>query len=172
MEVKHTVSAFDEDLGRISAKIAEMGGLVEEQLGDAAIEALRQRDTDLANRVIRRDRRIDEMEQGLETSSIECIALRHPVANDLRALVAALKISSTLERMGDLAKNIAKRTLILNQSNSIKVIGSIARMGKQTQSLVADVLDAYTARDTAIWRSQCGSATSRSTRCTTRFSAN
>ena len=113
---KHIVSAFDQDLRGISAKIAEMGGLAEEQLG-SAIEALRNRDAELANEVIASDKRLDDMEMALEQSAIEIMALRQPMASDLRDVVAALKVSSTLERIGDLAKNVAKRTLILNQSD-------------------------------------------------------
>ncbi len=146
---KHIVTAFDEDLQGISARIAEMGGLAEEQLG-TAIEAMRNRDTELAQEVIRIDARLDQMEMDLEQAAIEVMALRQPMAGDLREVVAALKIASTLERIGDLAKNIAKRTLVLNQSETVRVISSIIRMGKQTQTLVAEVLDAYTARDTAL----------------------
>ncbi len=149
MLAKHIVTAFDEDLKGISARIAEMGGLAEEQLG-SAIEAMRDRDSELAKKVISIDGRLDQMEMDLEQAAIEIMALRQPMASDLREVVAALKIASTLERIGDLAKNIAKRTLVLNQSDTVRVMGSIARMGKQTQTLVAEVLDAYTARDTAL----------------------
>lgn len=149
MQAKHIVTAFDEDLKGISARIAEMGGLAEEQLG-SAIEAMRDRDSELAQTVIGTDGRLDQMEMDLEQAAIEIMALRQPMASDLREVVAALKIASTLERIGDLAKNIAKRTIVLNQSDTIRVMGSIARMGKQTQTLVAEVLDAYTARDTAL----------------------
>ena len=147
MNDRHIVSAFDQDLMRIGAGIAEMGGLVEEQLG-AAVRAIRERDSELAEEVIARDKRIDEMDAELEASAIEIMALRQPMANDLRSVVAAMKISSTLERMGDLAKNVAKRALVLNQNPPIKVIGSIARLGKQVQALVSDVLDAYTTGNT------------------------
>ena len=146
---KHIVSAFDQDLRGISAKISEMGGLAEEQLG-SAIEALRNRDAELANEVIASDKRLDDMEMALEQSAIEIMALRQPMASDLRDVVAALKVSSTLERIGDLAKNVAKRTLILNQSDPLRVVSSITRMGKQTQSLTAEALNAYTSRDTGL----------------------
>ena len=145
----HIVSAFDEDLRQISARIAEMGGLAEEQLGQA-IKAMQERDSDLAEDVIASDKRIDQIEMDLEQMAIQVIALRQPMANDLREVVAALKIASALERIGDLAKNVAKRTLVLNQSEPLRVIGSIARMGKQVRSLVSEALDAYTARDTAL----------------------
>lgn len=146
---KHIVTAFDEDLRGISARIAEMGGLAEEQLG-SAIEALSTRDSELAADVIRSDGRLDRMEMLLEKTAVEVIALRQPMAGDLRELVAALKIASALERIGDLAKNVAKRTLVLNQSGPIRVMSSVVRMGRQTRTLMAEALDAYTARDTAL----------------------
>jgi len=152
--MNHIVSAFDEDLRNISARISEMGGLAEEQLG-MAITALKTRDSKLAEEVIASDRRLDALEEQLEQSTIQVIALRQPMAGDLREVVAALKIASTLERVGDLAKNVAKRTLVLNQSQPLRVIGSIGRMGKQTQLLIADALNAYAARDrdqaVAVW---------------------
>ena len=148
-QARHIVTAFDLDLRGISARIAEMGGLAEEQLS-SAIEAMQTRDSELASQVIRSDRQLDRMEMELEKSAIEVMALRQPVANDLRKVVAALKIASALERIGDLAKNIAKRTMVINQSPPMKVISSVARMGKQTQTLMAEALDAYTARDTAL----------------------
>ena len=146
---RHIVTAFDQDLRAISARISEMGGLAEEQLGQA-IDAPRTRASELAEEVIASDKRLDAMEAELEQSAIEVMALRQPMAGDLRNVVAALKIASTLERMGDLAKNIAKRTLVLNQSEPLRVISSISRMGKQTQSLTAEALNAYTSQDTGL----------------------
>ena len=146
---KHIVSAFDEDLRRISSRIAEMGGLAEEQLG-SAIEALQNRDSELASEVIQSDKRLDRMEAELEKNAVAVMALRQPMASDLREVIAALKIASALERIGDLAKNVAKRTLILNQSGPVRVMSSVVRMGKQTQTLMTEALDAYTARDTAL----------------------
>jgi phosphate transport system protein len=146
---KHIVTAFDQELKAISSRIAEMGGLAEEQLG-SAIEALQARDSELAIEVIRSDKRLDRMEAELERMAIEVMALRQPMASDLRELIAALKIASALERIGDLAKNVAKRTLILNQSEPLRLTTSIARMGKQTRTLMAEALDAFIARDAAL----------------------
>ncbi|MEM1298264.1 MAG: phosphate signaling complex protein PhoU [Pseudomonadota bacterium] len=145
----HIVSAFDEDLRAISSRIAEMGGLAEEQL-TSAIEALENRDGELAEEVIQSDKRLDQMELELEQAAIQLMALRQPMANDLRDVVAALKIASALERIGDLAKNVAKRTRVLNQEPHAKVTSSIGRMGKQVLQLMAETLDAYTARDPAL----------------------
>jgi phosphate transport system protein len=148
-QAPHIVTAFDDDLRDISSRIAEMGGLAEEQLG-SAFESIQNRDSELANEVILSDKRLDRMEIDLEQTAIEVMALRQPMANDLREVVAALKIASALERIGDLAKNVAKRTMVLNQSPPLKMITSIVRMGKQTQILMAEALDAYTARDEAL----------------------
>lgn len=145
----HIRSAFDDDLRRISSKLAEMAGLAEEQLGHA-FEAMLNRDSELAERVIQSDQKLDQMEVEMEKATIEIIALRTPVAQDLRETVAALKIASALERIGDLAKNIAKRSLVLNQSPPLKMMSSIGRMGKQAQTLMAEALDAWTARDKAL----------------------
>lgn len=148
-QTPHIRTAFDEDLRGISARIAEMGGLAEEQLTQS-IEALALRDSELAAEVIRADKRLDDMEVALEKAAIEVMALRQPVASDLREVVAALKVASALERIGDLAKNVAKRTLVLNQSPPLKMISSVGRMGRQSQILMAEALDAYTARDAAL----------------------
>jgi len=146
---KHIVTSFDTELEGISARISEMGGLAEEQLTQA-LEAVRTRDSQLAEEVIGADQRLDGLEMKLEETAIQTLALRQPVASDLREIVAALKIASTLERIGDLAKNIARRAKYLNERQPLKVSTSILRMGRQTQVLVAEVLDAYTARDTAL----------------------
>ena len=151
----HIVSAFDLDLRGIATRISEMGGLAEEQLSQA-LEAIEARDPELAREVIAADKRLDDLEVELERVAIEVLALRQPVAQDLRETVAALKIASTLERIGDLAKNIAKRSTHLSHAKPMRVSSSVVRMGRQTQTLVSEVLDAYTARDTAlavsVWR--------------------
>src|SRR5687768_653435 len=104
----HTVKAFDEDLGRLSADVARMGGLAEAQIADA-LETVVRRELPLADQVIARDRKLDEIDADIEAKGIRLIALRQPMAHDLRQIVSAMKISSELERVGDLSKNIAKR---------------------------------------------------------------
>ena len=152
---RHIVTAFDAELQTISARISEMGGVAEEQLANA-LDAVRTRDSALSEEVISADRRLDLMEVKLEELAIQTLALRQPVASDLREVVASLKISSTLERIGDLAKNIARRGMYLNQHQPLRVSSSIVRMGRQTQILLTEVLDAYTARDTqlavSVWK--------------------
>lgn len=142
----HIVASFDEDLVRVQAKISEMGGICEELLSKA-LEAVQTRDSQLARQVIERDKALDAMESALEEQVIRIIAQRQPVASDLRVLIAALKISSTLERIGDLAKNIAKRAIPLSSARSVKVTASIVRMGRQTLIQLSDVLNAHAARD-------------------------
>lgn len=151
----HIVSAFDSDLQALASKISEMGGLAEELLSHA-LEAVQRRDAELAEEVVLRDRSLDRMETELEQLSIRTLVLRQPVAQDLRETIAALKIASTLERIGDLAKNIARRSRFLSQSQPIRLAAPVVRMGRQTLVQLTEVLDAYTARDTAlavgVWR--------------------
>ncbi len=109
---QHTVKSFQEELDALAANIAQMGGLTEAQLA-ASIEAVVRRDTQLAERTIREDQRIDTLEADIEAHAIRMIALRQPMAADLREAIAAIKISSDLERIGDLAKNIAKRAMVV-----------------------------------------------------------
>jgi phosphate transport system protein len=142
----HIVSAFDEDLIQVQAKISEMGGLCEELLA-AALESVQNRDPAMARSVIERDRLLDAMEIAIEESVVRVIALRQPVAADLRVLIAAMKIASTLERIGDLAKNIAKRAIPLSAARPVKLTGSIVRMGRQTLTQLSDVLNAHASRD-------------------------
>jgi phosphate transport system protein len=153
--VPHIVSAFDEDLQLLQAKISEMGGLAEELLSHA-LEAVQRRDADLAAQVVERDKALDRMEANLEQLAIRLLALRQPVAVDLRETIAALKIASTLERIGDLSKNIARRSQFLSRNQPIRLAAPVVRMGRQTLVQLTEVLDAYTARDTAlavaVWR--------------------
>lgn len=142
----HIVSSFDEDLVQVQARISEMGGICEELLS-RALESVQTRDAALAHEVIERDLALDNLESVLEEQVIKAIALRQPVAADLRVLIAALKIASTLERIGDLAKNIAKRAIPLSSARHIKLTTSIVRMGRATLTQLSDVLNAHAARD-------------------------
>ncbi len=146
MSTNHIVSAFDDDLKKLDNFIAEMGGLAEAQLADA-IDALIKRDVEKAEKVIERDRMIDDLEQQLDEFATTMIALRQPVATDLRAVIAALKTSSVIERIGDYAKNIAKRTIPLSQTPVVGPINSVVRMAGLVQSMIKNALDAYVSRD-------------------------
>ncbi len=143
---RHIVSAFDDDLITIQAKISEMGGLVEVLLSEA-LEALKNRDAELAQQVVIKDKQLDAMELGLEELATQIIALRQPMAQDLRVLLSAIKIASTLERIGDLAKNIARRAIYLSEAKPVKISHSIVHMGQETLRQLSEVLDAHAQRN-------------------------
>jgi phosphate transport system protein len=151
----HTVKSFDTELKHLIQEIAQMGGLAEAELAQA-IDALARRDSEAATSVIESDRRLDTMEQEVSTLAVRILALRQPMASDLREVVAAIKISSDIERIGDYSKNIAKRALQLNQLAPLRPVSSIPRMGRLAQQIVKDVLDAYVEKDVnlaiAAWR--------------------
>jgi phosphate transport system protein len=151
----HIVKSFDDDLIAIQARITEMGGLAEDIL-EQALVAVEKRDKSLALGVIERDRKIDALENEIEEMATNLIALRQPMAQDLRVLISALKICTTLERIGDLAKNIAKRAMSFSKSGPVKITSSIVRMGRATLAQLSEVLNAYSSRDTssavAVWR--------------------
>jgi phosphate transport system protein len=154
--MEHTVKAYDAELDAITAELARMGGLAEAEVADA-IRSIADRDVDLAQAVIERDARLDELEGDIQQKAIRLIATRQPVANDLRRTVAAIKISGDLERCGDLAKNIAKRALIITESEPLTPLtSSIERMGELVAMRLKEVLDALAARDVdravAVWR--------------------
>lgn len=152
---EHTVKAFTEQLEMLSTTVAQMGGLAEAQLADA-VDAIARRDTMLAERAISQDPKIDQMQQEVEDQALKLLARRQPMAVDLRETLAAIKIASELERIGDLAKNIAKRALVLNREPPIRLTQSLARMGRATLAQLKLVLDAYTDRDPdaaeTVWR--------------------
>jgi len=151
----HIVSAFDDELMGVRAKIAEMGGLAEDMLGQA-LDGVERRDVALCEEVVARDRRLDRLELETETLVIRLLALRAPVAADLRLLVAAIKLANTLERIGDLSKSIARRGLELARARPMRLNASVVRMGRAAQRQLAEVLDAFSSRDTAlavqVWR--------------------
>jgi len=152
---EHTVKAFTDQLEALASAVAQMGGLAEAQLADA-IEAIARRDTGRAEAVVGGDKRIDELQQQIEDQALKLLAQRQPVAVDLREILAAFKCASELERIGDLAKNIAKRAIVLNREPPIRLTQSLARMGGQALSQLKQVLDAYSDRDAeaaeAVWR--------------------
>ncbi len=142
----HIVKSFDDELKHLNQIITQMGGLAEAQL-QTAIEALMRRDTDLAGQAVQNDARIDELERQVDSLSVRMLALRQPMAQDLREVVAALKISSDLERIGDYAANVAKRAIALAQTRPMRPAHVIPRMGRMVQAIIKDVLDAYIDHD-------------------------
>jgi phosphate transport system protein len=152
---EHTVKAFTEQLETLATSVAQMGGLAEAQFADA-IEAIAKRDSSRAEAAIGGDPRIDQLQQNIEDQALRLLALRQPMAIDLRETLAAIKIASELERIGDLAKNIAKRALVLNREPPLRLTQSLARMGRAALSQLKLVLDSYSDRDSAgaeaVWR--------------------
>ena len=144
---QHIMSAFDRDLESVQAMIMKMGGLVEAALADAA-KALETQDEALAEQVRRGDAAIDALESDVNTECARLIALRGPIAGDLRTVLTVMKIASSLERCGDYAKNLAKRSLLLGTMTPIPgAAGSIRRLARQVGLLLKDALDAFIARD-------------------------
>ncbi len=145
---KHIHSAFDEDLQQLNILVMTMGGLVEEAIANS-VKALRDRDDSKAEGVILADRRIDELAEEISSESVKIIALRQPQAMDLRTVIATMKISISLERAGDYAKNIAKRTHVLNSQlpNDASKSGSVKRLGKSIRMQFKDSLDAFINQD-------------------------
>ena len=152
---EHIVKSFDEELQHLREVILRMGGLAEAQLA-SAVEALVKRDSDLARRVVDKDEAIDELEEDVDTSAMRLLALRQPMADDLREVISALRIASDLERIGDYAKNVAKRATVLSQVPAIRPTHAVPRMARLVQAIIKDTLDAYVDGDAekavAVWR--------------------
>src|ERR1700712_1311898 len=155
MNEPHTVKSYEEELNQLAAEVARMGGLTEAQVS-ASVEAVARRDVAMAEAVVARDERIDALEIEIENRCIRLVALRQPLAHDLRQTLSAIKIPGNLERCGDLAKSIAKRGLVLNEAEPIiPLTRSIERLGRLVAARLKDVLDAYAngdvARADAVW---------------------
>ena len=152
----HIVKAYDEDLAILKTVLAQMGGLVEQQLDDA-IDALSRRDIALADRVIQNDTKVDILERQIEEKAILTIARRQPMARDLRDIMVAIRVASDLERIGDLAKNTAKRAHAMSDSLPRKLMSGVTRMGRLAQQELKNILDAYAHSDAEkaleVWRS-------------------
>jgi phosphate transport system protein len=142
----HTVKAFDDDINALRALIAEMGGLTEDAI-DNAMKALTTRNVDLARTVVAGDARIDELDAHIERLVVQTIALRAPLADDLREIIAVLRISSIVERMADYAKNIAKRVETVTSSGRMEPLALLPSMAQIAREMVKSALDAFAARD-------------------------
>jgi len=150
MNDQHIASAFDRDLQDIQAQIMKMGGLVEMAILDAA-DALASRDQEKAEEVRAKDKAVDLLEEQINDDAAQLIALRAPTAIDLRLVLSVLKISANLERIGDYAKNMAKRTSVLTQLPVIEEAHvSLRRMAREVQLMLKDALDAYIQRDATL----------------------
>jgi len=147
---EHISSAYDRDLEKIQALIVKMGGLVEHAIIEGA-NALEARDVDAAEAVRKGDKVIDAIEEQINEEAARTIALRAPVSKDLRTLLSVLKLATSLERVGDYAKNMAKRTSVLADMKPINgTDAALRRMSKEVQSMLKDVLDAYVRGDAAL----------------------
>lgn len=156
MAEAHTVTAFDQELKEVGRLVAEIGGLVEQQI-EQAILALSRADAELAQSVISADKRVDQLQRAIEEKAISLIARRQPMARDLREIIAAIRIANDLERVGDMAKNIGKRVMALQGlAQPPKLIHGLEHMAELAAEQVKSVLDAYAARDLdaalIVWR--------------------
>ncbi len=153
---EHIVKSYEDELALLDRKIAQMGGLTEQLLAQS-FQALEKRDPKLAGQVVAADRAVDQLEREIEEQVVMMIGRRQPVANDLRHIMAALRITGDLERIGDLAKNIAKRALaVANESHPKPLITGLRHMLDLALRQLKQVLDAYAERDAdramAVWR--------------------
>jgi phosphate transport system protein len=144
--IEHTVKAFDEDITRLRGLIAEMGGIAEVAIGEA-MDALVRGDEELAREVIARDKRVDAFEMEVDRLAIRILALRAPMADDLREVIASLKIAGVIERIGDYAKNIAKRVGHIEGRRRFEPLTLLPAMAEIAAEMVHDVLTAFAARD-------------------------
>lgn len=144
---EHTIKAFDDEIDQLRGLIAEMGGRAEAAIENAMLALVRQ-DRELAAQVVADDKRIDAIEAEVEKLVVQVIALRAPMANDLRDIIAALKIVSVVERIGDYAKNIAKRVpMIVTNQQTLEPVSLLPSMGQVAGEMVQDALNAFAARD-------------------------
>lgn len=152
----HIVRSFDEDLKKLTDMLLRMGGMVENELAMAA-RAMESRDAGMAARAVEEDRKVDALEREIEQYVIRMLALRQPMAADLRMVVAALKITGDLERIGDYAANVAKRGIVLTQFPTLPALGGLSHMAALAQQQVRDIVDALDSSDAAkaveVWRS-------------------
>ena len=153
----HTTKVFDADLIKLTQKVAEMGGFAQKQIIDA-MDGLARLDPVLAHQVVASDTIVDDMQRQIEAKAIETIALRQPMAVDLRAIVAMLRIANDLERIGDLAKNIAKRTIAMENDQSQRtLLRGLRHMSTLAVAQLAAVLDSFVDRDPdqalEVWKS-------------------
>jgi len=146
--MQHTLKAFDEDIDQLRALISEMGGIAEHAIRES-MRCLMQRDREGAQRVVEDDRKLDALEAEAERQIVQLIALRAPMADDLREVVAALKISGVVERVGDYAKNIAKRVAALEGPGRIEPVSLLPEMARIAAEMVHNALDSFVQRDAA-----------------------
>jgi len=152
----HIVKSFEQELSRLRTLITDMGGMVERQVALASVAVL-ERDAEAATTAVESDQQVDALEREVEQFVIRLLALRQPMAQDLRHVVAALKITGELERIGDYAKNVAKRSIVLDQFNMPSTLSGLAHMSRLVQENLKAIIDAFGENDTEkaaeVWRS-------------------
>jgi phosphate transport system protein len=146
MTSEHIVTAFDKELEQLNNTLIEMGGIAEAQIS-AAVAAVVKRDPSMAEKIVRDDDKVDDLNLEVDNTTTRLLALRQPMGADLRNVVAAIKIASDLERIADYAANIAKRAVPLSQAMPVKPVHVIPRMARLAQHMIKDVLDAFLQRD-------------------------
>ena len=151
---EHIVSGYDEDLDTLTTRLSEMGNLAENMVSDA-IRSVKKRDADLAQSVITRDKDMNKLQSVIDEDAMRILALRHPMATDLRRTIGAIRIANDLERIGDLAEGIARRAISLNEIERIELAKGVTRMGKLVKGQLSRAIDAYLRDDidsaVAIW---------------------
>jgi phosphate transport system protein len=156
MASEHIVRSYDEELTHLRNTVTRMGGLAESQIA-ASVDAVMQRDSELAEDVIRNDDKVDQHLHDIESLVVRLLALRQPMARDLREILSALRIASDLERIADYATNMARRAIALNLVAPVRPVQVVPRMAQLVQSMIKDVLDAFIAHDAekavAVWES-------------------
>jgi len=139
--VEHIVHGYDEDLNTLTSALSEMGGQVESMIDDA-VRAIKKRDSDLAKDVIARDALVNSLQETIDADALRMLALRHPMAADLRRVIGAIRAANDLERIGDLAEGIARRAMAINESEKLELSRGVARMGKLVKTQLKAALDA------------------------------
>jgi len=140
-QADHIVQGYDEDLNTLTSALSEMGGQVESMISDA-IRAIKKRDSALAQDVIERDAIVNSLQEKIDADALRMLALRHPMAADLRRVIGAIRAANDLERIGDLAEGIARRALAINKSEKVELSRGVARMGKLVKVQLKAALDA------------------------------
>ncbi|WP_439578369.1 phosphate signaling complex protein PhoU [Elioraea sp.] len=142
----HTVKAYDEQLSRLRDTLMRIGGIVESALAEAT-NAMVRRDAAAASVIVQRDVEVDTLQRSVEDQAVRLLALRQPMANDLRLIVGSIRMALDLERIGDYAANIAKRVIVLSQLPPVVSVGPIQRMSRIVQEMLKDTLDAFSSSD-------------------------
>ncbi|MEP3889530.1 MAG: phosphate signaling complex protein PhoU [Hellea sp.] len=142
----HIVSGYDDDLNQLSAALAELGGLVETMTSDS-VRCIKKRDSDLARQVIAMDKRANALQEQIDEDALRLMALRHPMASDLRRTIGAIRCAVDLERVGDLAEGIARRAISINEEDKIELAKGVGRIGKLVKRQVSGALDALLRED-------------------------